>query len=253
MTPLLHTSQIAKRFAGIAALSDVSLDIGVGERVGLIGPNGAGKTTFFNCLSGLTRIDSGSITFDGRDLDGVAMHARARLGIARTFQRMELFNGMTVREHLLVADRARSRTGALWKDILTGAKVRPEEMRRVQDVLEFLDLERDAERDVAALSLGRCRIVELARALMTQPKLLLLDEPSSGLDVGETEVVIERLREVNQQRGIAILLVEHDVEMVRSLAQRVYVLDFGTLIASGSTSDVFGDVNVQRAYLGAPS
>ena len=253
MSALLQADNVTKRFAGITALSGVSLDVMPGEFVGLIGPNGAGKTTLFNCLSGLTRADRGAITFDGRDLVGVAMHARARLGIARTFQRMELFAGMTVRQHLLVADRAHSRSGALWKDILTGGKASADETQRVDELLEFLGLDRDADRDVAALSLGRGRIVELARALMTQPKLLLLDEPSSGLDVDETEVVIERLREVNEQRGIAILLVEHDVAMVRSLAQRVFVLDFGTLIACGSTADVFDSADVQRAYLGGSS
>ncbi len=253
MNTLLQAVQVTKRFAGITALNEASLDVAPGEFVGLIGPNGAGKTTLFNCLSGLTRFDSGSISFDGVDLSGVAVHQRARLGIARTFQRMELFTGMTVRQHLLVTDRAHSRSGAMWKDILTGSKARRDELQRVDELLDFLDLGADADRDVAALSLGRGRIVELARALMTQPKLLLLDEPSSGLDISETEVVIERLHEVNRERGVAILLVEHDVEMVRSLATRVFVLDFGTRIASGTTAEVFGDANVQRAYLGGVS
>jgi branched-chain amino acid transport system ATP-binding protein len=250
VSTLMQVAGVSKRFAGIAALDDVSLDVNDGELVGLIGPNGAGKTTLFNCVSGLTRPDNGSLSFAGRDIADLPPYRRARLGLARTFQRMELFTGMTVREHLVVTDRARRRDGALWKDLVFGSKVRSDESDRVAELLRFLDLERDADRLVDTLSLGRGRIVELARALMTEPKLLLLDEPSSGLDVDETEVVIDRLRRINRERKIAVLLVEHDIAMVRALADRVYVLDFGTLIASGTVDDVFGDVAVQRAYLG---
>jgi branched-chain amino acid transport system ATP-binding protein len=247
---LLEAREVEKHFAGIAALSGVSLDVGEGEAVGLIGPNGAGKTTFFNCLLGITRPDTGRVTFDGIDLTGVPTHRRARLGIGRTFQRIELFAGMTVGDHLLVAERARRRSGALWKDVLGRGRPRADERARVDATLALLGLDDVADAPIEALSLGRGRLVELGRALMTEPRLLLLDEPSSGLDRRETEALVGTLRDVQSERGTAILLVEHDVEFVRQFVSRVYVLDFGTLIASGSTADVFADSAVRRAYLG---
>ena len=250
MSALLDARGITKRFAGITALNAVNLDVGDAEIVGLIGPNGAGKTTLFNCLLGLSRPDDGSVAFLGQDLSKVAPHQRARLGIARTFQRIELFAGMTVREHLLVAERSRRNDGALWKDVLLGGKPKADENTRVDAMLDLFELTADADRQIEALSLGRGRVVELARALMLEPKLLLLDEPSSGLDVDESAVIAQKLREVNESKGVAILLVEHDIAMVRELVARVFVLDFGTLIAQGPTADVFGDVAVQSAYLG---
>jgi branched-chain amino acid transport system ATP-binding protein len=247
---LLDARGVTKKFAGIVALDDVDLNVDSGEIVGLIGPNGAGKTTFFNCLLGMLRPDAGSIEFDGRDLTRVPTHRRARLGIGRTFQRIELFAGMTPREHLLVADRSRQGTGRLWKDMLGLGRPKADEQRRAQATIELLGLEAEADRPVESLSLGRGRVVEVGRALMTEPKLLLLDEPSSGLDQRETGELAATLRDVNRERGTAILLVEHDVEMVRNLVSRVFVLDFGTLIASGSTADVFAHDAVRRAYLG---
>jgi branched-chain amino acid transport system ATP-binding protein len=247
---LLDARHVSKTFAGISALEDVNLDVGEGEIVGLIGPNGAGKTTFFNCLLGILRPNAGTIRFEGRDLTRVPTHRRARLGIGRTFQRIELFTGMTVRDHLLVAERARRRTGALWKDVIGLGRPSKDELDRVESTLELLGLAVDADRPVEALSLGRGRIVEIGRALMTEPRLLLLDEPSSGLDHVESQDLGQKLREVNAERGTAILLVEHDVDLVRSLVSRVVVLDFGVVIASGQTDEVFADSAVRRAYLG---
>jgi branched-chain amino acid transport system ATP-binding protein len=239
---LLDARNVTKRFAGITALDDVSLDVQPGEIVGLIGPNGAGKTTFFNCLLGMLKPDRGTVTFEGRDLTRIPVHKRARAGIGRTFQRIELFMGMTPREHLLVAERARRGDGALWKDLIGRGRPRPDERERVEATMDLLGLTRDADRPIESLSLGRGRIVEIGRAL--------LDEPSSGLDVYETVELAARLREVNAERGTAILLVEHDVELVQNLVSRVFVLDFGTLIASGPTQDVFADAAVRKAYLG---
>jgi branched-chain amino acid transport system ATP-binding protein len=247
---LLAAIEITKTFAGITALDEVSLDVEPGEIVGLIGPNGAGKTTFFNCLLGMLKADRGTVKFDGHDLARVPTHRRARLGIGRTFQRIELFTEMTPREHLLVAERVRRGDGALWKDLIGRGRPKADELARVEETIALLRLDDVADRPIEALSLGRGRIVEVGRALMTQPRLLLLDEPSSGLDHNETRDLVVRLREVNAERGTAILLVEHDVEMVRSLVSRVFVLDFGTLIASGPTDDVFADAAVRRAYLG---
>jgi branched-chain amino acid transport system ATP-binding protein len=247
---LLDATGVTMKFAGITALDRVSLDVDTRELVGLIGPNGAGKTTFFNCLLGVLRPDQGAITFDGHDLTRVPTHRRARLGIGRTFQRIELFSGMTPREHLLVADRARSgRGGFLMDAIRRGAPMRAEQ-ERASDLLALLGLEALADRKVESLSLGVGRLVEVGRALVTEPRLLLLDEPSSGLDRRETETLARTLFDVHHERGTAILLVEHDVDLVRSFVERVFVLDFGTVIASGRTEDVFADTAVRRAYLG---
>jgi branched-chain amino acid transport system ATP-binding protein len=250
VTALLTAQGVTKMFAGITALDDVSIEVGDGEIVGLIGPNGAGKTTFFNCLLGLLKLDAGSVRFEGRELSGIPTHKRARLGIARTFQRIELFTGMTPREHFLVAERVRNGRGALWKDVLFLGRPTSAEKERAQKMLDLLGLAPVGDRSVESLSLGVGRLVEIGRALMTQPKLVLLDEPSSGLDRHETEELAETLRGVQREQGVAILLVEHDVDLVRNLVERVYVLDFGTLIASGPTSSVFADSAVRRAYLG---
>ncbi|MSO78601.1 MAG: ATP-binding cassette domain-containing protein [Acidimicrobiia bacterium] len=247
---LLEARSITKRFSGITALNAVSLTVEQGEAVGLIGPNGAGKTTFFNCLLGMLRPDAGTVHFDGTNITRYPVHKRARLGFGRTFQRIELFGGMTVREHLLVAERARLGTGRLWKDCLNLARPSEEEHERAKRTLELLGLNDVADRQIEALSLGRARLVELGRALMTNPKLLLLDEPSSGLDQRETQDVVGMLHEIQRERGTAILLVEHDVGMVQSFASRLYVLDFGTLIAEGPTAEVMNDGAVRRAYLG---
>jgi branched-chain amino acid transport system ATP-binding protein len=248
--PLLDACDITKRFAGITALNSVSLDVNEHEIVGLIGPNGAGKTTFFNCLLGISKPDEGTVKFNGRDLGRVSIHRRARLGIARTFQRIELFTGMTPREHFLVTDRARRGNGSLIKDLAFLGRPTRAEQQDSEKMLDLLGLQLVADRPVESLSLGVGRLVEIGRALMTRPKLVLFDEPSSGLDRRETALLAERLVKIQQEEGIAILLVEHDVDLVRQLVERVFVLDFGTLIASGRTSEVFADAAVRKAYLG---
>ena len=248
--PLLVAENLTVRFAGITALSEVGLAVGEREIVGLIGPNGAGKTTLFNCLFGTQRLNAGTVQFGGRSIDGLPTHKRARLGIGRTFQRIELFAGMSVREHLVVAERSRRRNGALWKDVLGVGTKRADEAARVDTTLELLGLTSDADRPIEALSLGRGRLVEVGRALMTEPRLLLLDEPSSGLDRNETRALTETLHAVHEQRGTAMLLVEHDIDMVLDLVERIYVLDFGTLIASGPAEEVLQDARVREAYLG---
>jgi branched-chain amino acid transport system ATP-binding protein len=247
---LLEASGVTKRFSGITALDDVSITVEEGESVGLIGPNGAGKTTFFNCLLGLLRPEAGKVVFNGRDITRLAVYKRARLGFARTFQRIELFQGMTVRDHLLVAERARLGTGRFWKDVLNLSKPTDDENERTDRTLELLALGDVADSPVEALSLGRARLVEVGRALMTEPKLMLLDEPSSGLDGHETEALADTLRAVQAERGTAVLLVEHDVEFVRSFVTRLSVLDFGHLIAAGATDEVLADDAVRKAYLG---
>ena len=250
MTAVLKAEGITKRFAGIVALHDVSIEIGEGERVGLIGPNGAGKTTFFNCILGVLRADGGRVELSGRDISDLPVHRRARLGIGRTFQRIELFADSTVREHLLIAERTRRGDGRLWKDLLGLGRPSAEEVARADEMLELLGLVDLANEPIERLSLGQCRLVEVGRALMTDPKLLLLDEPSSGLDRAETATLAQTLREVQADKGFAILLVEHDVELVASFTSRAYVLDFGRLLIDGPTGEVLGSREVRAAYLG---
>ncbi len=249
--PLLEAVDITKHFGGIAALDGVSLHVDRGHAVGLVGPNGAGKTTFFACLLGTLTPDTGSVRFEGRDLSRLPVHRRARLGIGRTFQRVELFTGLTVREHLLVAERARRADGSLLKDLIGRGKPRADEQRRADEVLELLHLADDADRAAESLSLGRTRLVELGRALIGEPSLLLLDEPSSGLDDAETEVLAATLNQVRAERGTAVLLVEHDLAMVQAVCERLYVLDFGRLIAEGPCAEVLRDERVVIAYIGS--
>ena len=247
---LLSATGVTKRYAGIVALQGVSLQVHAGEFAAVIGPNGAGKSTLFDCLTGVQRPDRGHVTFDGRPVDSLKPAARARAGMARTFQRLELFGGMTVLDHLIVADRARTRRGGLLADVLTGSHPSSEELDRCATVLELLGLEEWAERPAESLSLGKGRLVELARALVCEPKLLFLDEPSSGLDRHETDEMGHALQRVQREHGIAILLIEHDVPLVQRLAERISVLDYGELIASGPTEEVLSNQKVRVAYLG---
>ena len=250
MTAVLDATGITMAFDGIVALDDVSLEVGPGERVGLIGPNGAGKTTLFNCVLGVLRPERGRVRLEGRDLSGLPVHQRARMGIGRTFQRIELFAESSVREHLLIAERTRRGDGRLWKDLLGRGRPRPDEVARCDEVLDLLGLAHLADEPIERLSLGQGRLVEVGRALVTEPGLLLLDEPSSGLDREETAVLGETLQQVQAQQGFAVLLVEHDVELVSSFTERTYALDFGRLIASGPTSSVMASDEVRRAYFG---
>jgi branched-chain amino acid transport system ATP-binding protein len=251
MTAMLEAVEISKRFSGIAALIDVSLEVGNRELVGLIGPNGAGKTTLFNCLAGVIEPDNGRVRLGGQELGSMSPNRRARLGIARTFQRIELFAGLSVRQHLLVADRAQHQRGGLLRDLMGRSRPTREEIARSDAVLELVGLTDEADAPAQSLPLGRGRVVELARALVCEPRLLFLDEPSSGLDGNETMAMATVLEQVQAEREVAILLCEHDVPFVERLAARTYVLDCGRLIASGDTGDVLADPAVRMAYLGA--
>jgi branched-chain amino acid transport system ATP-binding protein len=249
MSALLRSRGISKRFAGISALEAVDIEVDNGERVGLIGPNGAGKTTFFNCILGLLRSDGGTVEFDGQDITELAVYQRARRGIGRTFQRIELFPDSTVRDHLVIADRVHH--GArFWSDLRRFGRPRGDELTRSDEMLELLGLGDMASEPIERLSLGQGRLVEVGRALMIRPKLLLLDEPSSGLDRQETAVLAQTLRDVQNERGFAILLVEHDIELVSSFTTRSYLLDYGRTLIDGSTSDVMASKEMRRAYLG---
>ncbi len=253
-TPLLAATGITVHFSGVVALDDVALTVPEGRTIGLVGPNGAGKTTLFGVLSGLVRPRSGSVTLRGTDVTRRSPQARARLGLSRTFQRMELFTELTVREHLVLAQRVRDGRQSLvgFARDLSGAGERPgrSEVATVEAILDLLGLRAVAERPALSLPLGTGRLVEVARALAAEPSVVLLDEPSSGLDPHETEQLGEALRRVRAERGTAFVLVEHNVEFVLALSDRVTVLDFGRVLVEGTPDDVRASAEVQAAYFG---
>jgi branched-chain amino acid transport system ATP-binding protein len=248
--PLLRLHGVCKSFGGIQAVHSISFNVAPGESVGLVGPNGAGKTTLFNCVCGQLRPEAGDITFDGTTLSGMPTYRRARLGIGRTYQRVEVFTDMSVRDHLMVAERSRRGEGRLWRDLLNMSKPTTDEEERVEATLELVGITRLADTSVNALGLGNCRLVELARALATEPKILLADEPSSGLDLHETAEVAAVLRTVQRERGTAVLLVEHDLAMVAEVVDRAVVMDLGAMLAEGTFDEVMADAAVRDAYLG---
>jgi len=221
--------------------------------VGLVGPNGAGKTTLFSVCSGLLKPNAGRVYIGGNDVTDASPQDRARRGLARTFQQPELFMGLTVREHLVLAYRARHRRSRLWKDMITPGSLRkPEraETERVEHLLELLSLVDIAAVPVEVLPFGTTRLVEVGRALATSPSLVLLDEPSAGLDQWESERLAEALRRTVEDEHLSMLLVEHDVAMVLGLSSYVFVLDFGELLAEGPPELIRNDPKVKAAYLG---
>ena len=219
----------------------------------LVGQNGAGKTTLFNCLLGIEHPDTGTVAFRGRRIDGLPTYRRARLGIGRTFQRLELFAGMTPREHFVLTARVREKRSPLLARLSSIGRPRGSEKKMVESLLELVGLSQEADVPVEALSLGHGRLVELGRALIGEPRLLMLDEPSSGLDAEERQELVDILGRVHRQRQAAILLVEHDLGMVSSVVTRLLVLDSGRLIADGPTSEVLANAEVRRTYLGRAS
>ncbi len=250
--PLLIASDVTVRFGGVVALDSVSLEIPSRGIVGLVGPNGAGKTTMFGVLSGLVRPRNGRVELAGVDVTRASPQKRARLGLARTFQRLELFTELTVREHLVVAHRVRhKRDRSFARDLLGfGGQPVPGEAALVDEILELLGLSDVGDRPVALLPLGTGRLVEVARALASEPRVMLLDEPTSGLGAHETEQLAATLEKVRDEREISLVLVEHDVELVLALADAITVLDFGKVIATGAPTSIRSDPAVQAAYLG---
>jgi len=248
---VLEARGVTVRFGGLIALSDVSLTVPPEAIVGMVGPNGAGKTTLFGVLSGILDPTAGSVSLHGRDVTRDSPQRRAQAGLARTFQRTELFADLTVREHLVLAYRARHDRPRLWAD-LVGRRTgdRAAEDTRVEELLAVLGLTPVADRPARALPLGTGRLVEVGRALATDPSVILLDEPSSGLDVHETEQLAATLRRARTEQDVALVLVEHDLDLVLGLSDVVYVLDFGIMIATGTPAEVRADPRVRAAYIG---
>jgi ABC-type branched-subunit amino acid transport system ATPase component len=251
---VISARDVSVRFGGLKALDHVSVDVPTGAIVGLVGPNGAGKSTLFAVLSGLQKPSTGQVWLAGKDVSATPPQARARIGLARTFQHPELFQGLTVREHLVLAYRVRNSRSRLWKDAITLGSLRrpdPVEAERVDGLLERLSLTSLAGQLVDGLPLGTTRLIEVGRALATSPVVVLLDEPLSGLDVSEAARLAATLRAVVVDEGVSLLLVEHDVDMVLRLASYIYVLDFGLLIAEGTPNEVRNNARVRDAYLGS--
>jgi branched-chain amino acid transport system ATP-binding protein len=245
---------ITVRYGGVVAVRDSSLVVGDHSIVGLVGPNGAGKSTLFNAMSGMRLPNSGSVFLDGREITRLRPESRARLGLARTFQEPELFSTLTVRQHLSLSYRLRHARRRLWTDVLLGQALRaPDraETTQVERILEQLNLTAFTQEQAGSLPIGIRRVVEIARAVIAAPRVLLLDEPSAGLDNQETTALADALIQLVKDDDLSVVLVEHDVSMVLRISEYVYVLDFGEVIASGTPVEIVNNPLVQSAYLGA--
>jgi branched-chain amino acid transport system ATP-binding protein len=249
---LLDVDQLTLTFGGIAALSEVSWHLTKKSITSLIGPNGAGKTSMLNCISGRYRPQEGRIRLGGRDILGLKAHVRTRLGLSRTFQNIALFRGLSVLDNLLVGRHSRLHYGLLSSLMYVGRarRLEDEHRRRVEDIIDFLGLSSFRHEPAGHLPYGVQKRVELGRALAAEPELILLDEPMAGMNLEETEDIARYILDINEEWGVSVLLVEHDMGVVMDISDHVVVLDFGRVLATGTPTEVQKNPDVIAAYLG---
>jgi branched-chain amino acid transport system ATP-binding protein len=250
---LFKAEGLSLSFGGLKAVDNVSFDVNKGEVFTIIGPNGAGKTSIFNLISRLYTPTSGRLFFEGEDITRTPPHKIAKMGIARTFQNIELFDNATLLANLLVGRHCHSRT-QLWQELLFRPNVKWAERKHramVEEVIDLLDLQAYRDKIIAGLPYGVRKVTELARALCSEPKLILLDEPSSGLNVEETDDMSYWIRDIRNELGITVLMVEHDMTLVNRVSDRVLALSYGRVLASGTPAEVQSHPDVVAAYLGS--
>jgi branched-chain amino acid transport system ATP-binding protein len=252
MSALLEIGEVSKSFGGVQAVNRVSLDVRRGEVLSVIGPNGAGKTSLLNMISGFYHPNSGRIVLEGRDITDLAPSRIAELGIARTFQNIALFKGMTVLDNLMLGRHVRMKSGVLSSVVYWGLAQKEEvtHRRRVEDIIDFLKIQDLRRRPTGSLAYGLQKRVELGRALSLDPKILLLDEPMGGMNQEEKEDMARFILDVNEEWGTTIILIEHDMGVVMDISDRVAVLDMGQKIAEGTPDEVRASPAVIKAYLG---
>jgi branched-chain amino acid transport system ATP-binding protein len=251
--PILSADNVSLRFGGVRALTDVSFAVRQGEIFSIIGPNGAGKTSMVNCVSGRYRPTEGRVTFEGQDITRLGPNRRATLGIGRTFQNLALFGHMSVLDNIMVGRHHLLRAGFLRGMVYWLGGARHEELahrREVEEIIDFLEIQHVRKAPAGTLPYGLRKRVELARAVAVKPKLILLDEPMAGMNLEEKEDMARFVVDLNEEWGMTVLMIEHDMGVVMDISHRVMVLDFGRKIAEGQPHEVLADPHVRRAYLG---